>query len=155
MKIRITRKGTRNQLACYRPDGTSVLADLGPNLPHHDLAHYVVERTFRLTDGFFGNIARGYSPTQLSDKDVILSLGREPYRAEILARALGSLTTGACTPGQFEELVNTELAGGSLTTMRIPADVLAAMAAEFGALMNRYAQLGNGESLNLEFQIGN
>ena len=94
MRINITRKGTRNQLACFRQDGSSATADLGPNLPHHDLAHYVVERRFGLQDGFFAQIARGLTPQQLSDKLVIQSLGPGPYRAEILARALGSLSTG-------------------------------------------------------------
>src|SRR5690606_2784722 len=124
MQVRITRKGARNQLACFRPDGSSAAASLGPNLPHHDLAHFVVERAFGLQDGFFGHIARGYSPSQLSAKATILSLGAAPYRAEILARALGSLSTGACTPDQFEELVNLELAGMSLTSMRIPTDAV-------------------------------
>ena len=151
MQITITRKGARNQLACVRPNGTSEVADLGPNLPHHDLAHFVVERAFDLTDGFFANIARGYSPAQLSDKHVIKSLGPEPYRAEILARALGSLATGACAPEQFEELVNAELTRLSLAPMRIPAHVRDAMAAEFQTLRNHYAQLQDGESLKLDF----
>lgn len=151
LQIRITRKGARNQLACFRPDGTSTVADLGPNLPHHDLAHFVVERAFDLQDGFFGHIARGYSPTQLSDKATIMSLGAVPYRAEILARALGSLSTGACTPDQFEELVNMELAAMSLTSMHIPATAVQAMAVEFDSLMERFAQLRDGETLTLEF----
>lgn len=129
-----------------------MVADLGPNLPYHDLAHYVVERHLRLPDGFFGHIARGYSPAQLSDKQVILSLGTAPYRAEILARALGSLATGACLPEQFEELVNAELKGLSLATMRISPQTLGAMIAEFNALVQRYARLPDGASLSLEFE---
>jgi hypothetical protein len=130
-----------------------VVADLGPNLPFHDLAHFVVERRFRLQHGFFANIARGYSPAQLSDKGVILSLGAEPYRAEILARGLGSLATGACDPGQFEDLVNAELSRLSLSTMRIPTRVREAMMLEFKALRDRYAGLQDGESLDLEFDV--
>ena len=120
MRVRISKKGKRSQLACVRSDGTHVVADLGPSLPYHDLAHFVVEREFRLKEGFFANIARGYSPAQLSDKGVILSLGREPYRAEILARGLGALATGACDPEQFEDLVNVELARLPLSRMSIP-----------------------------------
>jgi hypothetical protein len=153
MRIRITRKGTRNHLACVRSDGTHVVADLGPNLPYHDLAHFVVEREFRLKHGFFANIARGYSPAQLSDKGVILSLGLEPYRAEILARGLGSLATGACDPEQFEDLVNLELSRLPLSNMNIPAEVREAMMSEFKALRDSYACLPEGESLNLEFDV--
>ena len=126
-----------------------MVADLGPKLPYHDLAHFVVERTFNLTDGFFGHIARGYSPGQLSDKEVIRSLGREPYRAEILARALGSLDTGACNPDEFESLVNTELAALSLSGMRIAPEVRDAMAVEYRDLAGAYASLPDGESIEL------
>ncbi len=153
MRIRITKKGARNQLACVRSDGTHVVADLGPGLPYHDLAHFVVEREFQLKHGFFANIARGYSPAQLSDKGVILSLGAEPYRAEILARGLGALATGACEPEQFEDLVNVELSRLPLSNMRIPTQVREAMTLEFKALRDKYACLQNGEGLNLEFDV--
>ena len=153
MRVRITKKGKRSQLACVRSDGTHVVADLGPSLPYHDLAHFVVEREFRLKEGFFANIARGYSPAQLSDKGVILLLGTEPYRAEILARGLGALATGACDPEQFEDLVNVELARLPLSRMSIPTQVREAMMLEFSALRDGYARLQDGESLNLEFDV--
>jgi hypothetical protein len=149
--IRITKKGSRNLLSCARPDGTTASADLGPGLPHHDLAHFVVERAFGLEDGFFGNVARGYTPAQLSDKDVIKSLGKEPYRAEILARALGSLKTGACTPVQFEELVNAELSMLGLTHMCIKPQVRDALLAEFKNHLDTYGRLRDGDSMTLEF----
>ena len=138
-------------LSCARPDGTTTSADLGPNLPHHDLAHFVVERVFGLRTGFFGNIARGYTPTQLSDKYVIMSLGVEPYRAEILARALGSLHTGACSPEQFEDLANAELSTLGLPRMTITPDIREALLAEFKGHLATYQGLRDGESLTLAF----
>jgi hypothetical protein len=151
MDIRITRKGSRNVLTCVRPDGTMASADIGPNLPHHDLAHFVVERAFDLQDGFFGNIARGYTPAQLSDKNIIQSLGAEPYRAEILARALGSLHTGACAPEQFEDLVNAELASLGLPSLRIQPGVRDALLAEFKGHLSTYRDLRDGDSMTLSF----
>jgi hypothetical protein len=151
MVIRITRRGSRNLLSCARPDGTTASADLGPVLPHHDLAHFVVERAFGLKEGFFGNVARGYTPAQLSDKDIIKSLGREPYRAEILARALASLTTGACTPAQFEDLVNAELLHLGLPHMRIEPQVRDALLAEFKGHLDTFGRLRDGDSMTLEF----
>lgn len=151
--IRITKKGSRNVLSCARPDGTKASADLGPNLPHHDLAHFVVERAFGLNDGFFGNIARGYTPAQLSDKDTIRSLGAAPYRAEILARALGSLHTGACSPEQFEELVNAELSSLGLPSMIIEPDVREALLAEFNGHLATYRDLRDGDSMTLSFSL--
>ena len=43
MNISITNTGRRNPLACVRLDGSSEVADLGPSLAHHDLAHLVAE----------------------------------------------------------------------------------------------------------------
>lgn len=152
--IRITKKGSRNILACTRPDDTAVSADLGPNLPHHDLAHYVVERAFGLSDGFFGNIARGFTPAQLSDKHIIRSLGAEPYRAEILARALGSLHTGACSPEQFEDLVNAELTSLGLPRMLIAPAIREALLAELDGHLATYQGLRDGDSMTLPFSVG-
>ena len=154
MRVSITKRGNRNQLACVRADGTSVVANLGPGLPHHDLAHFVVESRFGLKEGFFGNIARGYSPAQLSDKEIIKRLGSESALAEVLARALGSLSTGACRPEQFEELVNTELSQWSIATIRVSPEVLDAMMAEFNSLLKRYRALREEESMTLEFSCG-
>jgi hypothetical protein len=151
MKVLLTRKNGRNRLTCLRADGTSTTADLGPGLPGHDLAHLVVERRLRLASGFFVNIASGYSIQQLSEASTIRALGPAPYVAEILARALGSLLTGACTLEQFRELVGTELAQWSLP---MPAGVSAEsareMLEELRSLLKRFSALGPGESLALE-----
>ena len=153
MRVTITRKGSRSLLTCFRPDGSSAVADLGPGLPYHDLAHFVVERRFGLKDAFFGHLARGYTPAQLSDKHVITGLGKEPYRAEILARALGSLATGACTREQFEELVNTELTALGMREMQIAPNLLDEVAKEFRTLVETYRTLSVGECLELTYSL--
>jgi hypothetical protein len=56
MKIKIKKGSNRNQLICIRPDGTMIKTDLGPNVPSHDIAHYVLESTLNLQEGFYGNI---------------------------------------------------------------------------------------------------
>lgn len=150
MRVTIRKKASRAQLTCVRRDGTSVTADLGPALPFHDLAHLVVERAFALQDGFFGNIARGYTPQQLSDKAVILRLGRAPYRAEVLARALGSLQTGACAAAQFEALVNAELIHLGLDEMHIPPPVVERLMEDFRLLVANYSDLRVGDSMEVD-----
>jgi hypothetical protein len=109
MEVRLTKNERRHKLTCLRSDGSQTTANLGPGLPYHDLAHFVVEERFRIQRGFFGNIAAGYSIESLSDKDVIMTLGSESWTAEVLARAVGSLATGACSAEQFSVLVNEEL----------------------------------------------
>ena len=152
MKITLTKKKDRNQLVCHRADGTTEISNIGPSLPHHDLAHFVVERHLGLTGGFFGNVARGYSMVELADKEVIQSLGAESWIAEIITRALGSLSTGACTPEQFSELVNTELALMSIPEVAdLTANVATDMLSQFNELHAQYRALGEGATMELEF----
>ena len=152
MKISITKRGRRNEMRCLRPDGTSEITDLGPGLPHHDLAHLAVEREWGLRRGFFGNIARGYSFAQLSDKEVIKGLGPEAAQAEVLARAMQSLSNGACTTQQFAELVNSELAHWQLPTVPVTPARIEGASAQFMILLDRFNALDDGASLQLEFE---
>lgn len=153
MNITITKKESRNVLKCIRDDGTTVTAELGPGLPHHDLAHYVIERALGLTGGFFGNIANGYTVAQLSDKDIIRALGPQSLMAEIVARALQSLSSGACTFDQFLELINAELAQWRITALALGPEAISAMHTEFKSLVERYRDLKNGQSMELQFKV--
>ena len=152
MDVIFTRTGTRTRLLCRRANGTFTSADLGPGVPSHDFAHLIVERALRLASGFFINIANGYSIQQLSEATTIHSLGPDPYVAEILARALGSLATGACTMEQFPDLVRVEL-----EQMRLPvpqgltAEATARMLTELRTLLERFGNLAPGEVLKLRF----
>jgi hypothetical protein len=154
MRIRITKRGHRNELRCVREDGSAEVTDLGPKLPHHDMAHFVVERQWGLAQGFFGNVARGLTFAQLADPDAIRNLGPQSMQAEILSRALQSLTSGACTPDQFVELVNTELAHWQLPAMHATPARIEAIATEYRGLIDQYRALSEGESLTLEFAHG-
>jgi hypothetical protein len=153
MRIILTKRGRRHRLCCQKADGTSTLSDLGPRLPHHDLAHFVVEQRFGLREGFFGHIARGYTPEQLSDKEVIKSLGRESLAGEILARALQSLSSGSCSSEQFAELVNTEFAQWAIPALHVSLPDVQTVRAEFASLIQRYAGLKDGERLTLDFDL--
>jgi len=152
MRIKLTKRGRRNQMRCFRTDGTSDVADLGPGLPHHDLAHFVVEREWNLREGFYGNLANGYTFAQLSDKNVITSLGPESAQAEVLARALQSLSTGACTADEFGELVRTELDRWKIPAVPVPSAKVQSGDTQFKHLLDRFNALGDGESLELEFE---
>lgn len=151
MRITITRKKRRNQLTCWRADGSCESADLGPSLPHHDLAHFVVERKLDLIDGFFGRIARGCSVAQLSQTETIQNSPPEALVAEVLARALQSLSTGACRLDQFAELVNAALLKQRLPPLEISSEQAVDRLEEFRALADRYSALRVGETMELEF----
>ncbi|HEY2591913.1 MAG TPA: hypothetical protein VGI35_10010 [Steroidobacteraceae bacterium] len=152
MKVIFTKKSGRTRMSCRRADGTFTSAEVGPSLPAHDFAHFIVERTFELPTGFFVNVANGYSLEQLSDAGIIRSLGPEPLVAEVLARALGELVTGACNCEQFPDRVAMELRQMGLD---VPAGVSSEgaerMLIELQGLMRRFGELQPGESMELEF----
>jgi hypothetical protein len=153
MKIKIAKRGRRNEMHCVRTDGSYEVADLGPELPYHDLAHFVVERHWNLRQGFYGNIAGGYTFAQLSDKDVIKQLGVQSVQAEVLARALGSLFTGACTTEQFAQLVNTELDQWHVPPVPVSPAMIQGAAAEFATLVSRFKARADGERIELQFEL--
>lgn len=151
MKIVFTKRASRTRMSCHRADGTFTRADVGPGLPAHDFAHLIAERTFALRAGFFVNVANGYSLQQLSDAATIRSLGAEPYVAEVLARALGELATGACTCEQFADRVTSELIGMGLEVPPgIGSERAASMLSELQELTRRFGELRTGESMELE-----
>lgn len=152
MKIVFTKKAGRTRMSCRRADGTFTVADVGPSLPAHDFAHLIVERTFELPTGFFVNVANGYSLEQLSDAATIRTLGVEPYVAEVLARALGELATGACSCEQFPDRVATELGQMGLEVPTgVGSQAAERMLIELQDLMRRFGELRPGESMELEF----
>jgi hypothetical protein len=153
MKITIAKKENRNLLKCVREDGTSMTAELGPGLPHHDLAHYVIERKLGLTGGFYGKLADGYTVADLSDKEIIKTLGAQTLIAEVVARALQSLTSGACASEQFLELINAELVRWRIAALVIEMSTITEMSAEFRSLVERYGALKNGQCLELQFSV--
>ncbi|WP_299314772.1 hypothetical protein [uncultured Aquimarina sp.] len=108
MEIILTKGKTRNTLTCIRQDGSLTSVNLGPNLPNHDFAHFIVENKFKLKDGFFGNIKAGKSIVDLSDPELIKDLATETWLSEILARNLQSLRSGALEIVQFAEIVKWE-----------------------------------------------
>jgi hypothetical protein len=126
-------------------------AELGPGLPHHDLAHYVIERKLGLTGGFFGKLADGYTVAQLSDKDIIKTLGAETLIAEVVARAVQSLSSDACTSDQFLELVNAELMQYRISALTVQPSTVSEMSTEFESLVERYDALTNGQAIELQF----
>jgi hypothetical protein len=153
MQVNITKKNNRNQLTCVRPNGSIVQSNLGPKLPFHDIAHLVVENTLQLNQGFYGNILNGYSVEQLSDKQIIKTLPAQAWFAEIVTRALQSLSSGACTVQQFPSLVETELQQFSISyNANLTQQIIDKMYAEYQHLLKQWHNLVEGETLNLFYK---
>ena len=152
MKVCLHKGAARHRMRLYRDDGSAESAELGPDLPYHDLAHYVVERRFEIAAGFYGHIARGSSVGQLSTTPGVRALGPEALKAEILARCLQALLTGACSAEGFTQLTHAEFSQWGIPPLsKLSPEMLDALLAEYRALIERYAALRPGESLQLEF----
>jgi len=73
--------------------------------------------------------------------------------AEVPARALQALSSGGCNPGQFEELVNAELAQWSIPTIHVAPKCVEEMVSEFKRLLDRYGLLSDGENMQLDLSL--
>ncbi|HPF92090.1 MAG TPA: hypothetical protein PLL57_15625 [Flavobacteriales bacterium] len=148
MRIRIARVHGRHQLHCIRPDGSHSKAAAGPDLPHHDLAHYVAERTLGLLNGFFGAISAGRSIDQLSDPTIIRTLPREAWDAEVLARTLQGMDNGTVRAADFIASVTLERGA---PFEGLDDGVVSRMIAEFSALLRRWEEVPEGGLLELDW----
>jgi hypothetical protein len=122
-------------------------------LPFHDIAHFVTDKKLNIKNGFYGLVAQGWTIEQLSDKEVIKTLGIEAWISEIMARAIGSLYTGSCTVEQFIPLVQTEMMNREEGD-RVPVltkEIVLEMQAEYTALLDKWCSLTDGESIKMEF----
>lgn len=152
MQIIITKGESRNTLLCERADGSSAYADLGPSMPHHDLAHYVVELNFELREGFFGQIMSGRTIDELSDKEVIKSLGPQAWLAEVMARNLQSISSGAAMVVQYAKLVKWEAETlDGVISPEISREQVDETKARFDQLCADWEQVPVNGELTLEF----
>jgi hypothetical protein len=148
MRIRITKEHGRHRLICTRRNGSHTQGGVGPGLPYHDLAHFVVENELHLTQGFFGLIDEGYSIEELGDKAVIRTLPAEAFVAEVLARNLQGLSNGAVAQSDAVAAIEAELGHRpkGLTT-----EVLQGMLATYIQLLNTWEQVSDGSALELRW----
>lgn len=149
MRIRITKEGGRHRLICTRRNGTWTQGDIGPGLPYHDLAHYVVESELRLAEGFFGLVDAGRTIAELGEKEVVRTLPREAFVAETLARALQGLANGAVAQGDLIALVEAEL--GRRPPGLTDASVQR-MLSTYIALLNAWEAVPEGSALELRWR---
>ena len=118
MEIIITKGKNRNTLTCKRKNGTLTSVNLGPDIPNHDIAPYIIEKEFKLENGFYGKIKSGMTIEELSDKEIIRNLDSETWLSEIMARNLQSIVSGAVKTEQFIEIINWE--AQNLSGIRVP-----------------------------------
>ena len=150
MKIRIINKGSRNQLVCERKNDIAEVADLGPALPFHDIAHFVVESQLGLRNGFYGNIYDGYTVRQLSDKEFIKTLPLQAIVAEVVTRTLQSLANGACIKSECMSIVTAEFSIHKIDyPLTLDETVIEQMLSRYEELLTQWKNVKEGEALEM------
>ena len=153
MEITIIKGKNRNTLTCKRKDGTLTSMNLGPDIPNHDIAHYIVEKEFKLENGFYGKVKSGMTIEELSDKEIIKNLGSETWLSEIMARNLQSIGSGAVKTEQFIELINWE--AQNINGIEIPnmsLTIIEKMKSDFDHLCEKWNLIPEGGKLKLVFE---
>jgi hypothetical protein len=94
LSLRFRNRADANaQLVLTREDGSFTAGDIGPPMgygPAHDLAHYVVESTLGLAEGFLGLVASGWDIADFEVKGMAARLPAEALFAETAAGQLSS-----------------------------------------------------------------
>ena len=149
----IFKKQYSNKLVTYlRDDGSSITEKLGPDIPHHDLAHFVVEQEFSLEHGFRGNINKGMTIAQLSDKTIIKDQPVESWLAEVMTRNLQALQSGAAEPNQFIKLVQWEAQSvPELSCPPMTINQVQKMKSQYRSLCEDWEELPENETIKLFF----
>lgn len=151
MEIRIIKDNRRNVLSCIRGDGSITSTGLGPDLPNHDMAHFVVESYFGLKHGFYGMIKSGMTIEDLSNKEIIKTLGKESWLAEVLARNLQALGSGSSTIEEFISLVIWETNTMSIQPPKMKLSDVKKIKSSFNELCKQWKQLSDQDCLSLTF----
>ncbi|KZS39257.1 hypothetical protein AWE51_11955 [Aquimarina aggregata] len=153
MEIVITKGKNRNTLTCKRVDGTITSENLGPDIPNHDIAHYVIEKRFKMKNGFYGKIKSGMTITELSDKDVIKNLGSETWLSEIMSRNLQSIGSGAANIDQYIQLINWEAKSiGNIPVPNMDTTDIIEMKSEFDLICEKWNVIPENGELSLKFE---
>jgi len=163
MRIRIT-KGTKDDgIEAVRDDGGRVSS----RFPHkgpvpHDVTHLLVERELGMSDGFWGKVARGADPAELGE--MAKAAGHASAKraqlpdAEIVEivqaeRIVESFEAELWSDGTDNESLRAMAAAGceqSLVPMAAMSDsALEGIRAELRAFRDRWAMLGEGQSVEL------
>jgi hypothetical protein len=149
-------RGGPDSLACVRVDGSRTWERVQPAIAVHDLVHFVVEREFRMTQGFYGLVAGGWSITDFYDKEKARALPPGAMRAEHLVaffwRELGQ--PEELDLAAFHAAIDAQNAKQPELELPLPTqEELGRVRAEVRELAARWHALPPGETLALEFEI--
>jgi hypothetical protein len=153
--ITLTRgKDAKDVLAITRADGSRTWSrESQPFLSFHDLAHYVVESTLGMQNGFYGLVAQGWDITTFADKTKAKDIPPEAIWVEHAVNLLMLHNSqGPLSAGEFNDAIGQEAATRGEAFLRPITDAeLTAMTSLLNELHYRWRKLQPGESIELAF----
>jgi hypothetical protein len=162
LTVRIKKRPDASaMLTLVRADGSSTSGAIGPPGgygPVHDLAHYVVERTLGLTQGFLGLVASGWEIRDFEVKGAAKTLPAEAILAEVAAGEMSrqammwQWSSAEDYAWAVEATVHRSQPGYTLPA--ITHDTFEGMRSELLGLRQRWNELAPGGTLELSFTPG-
>jgi hypothetical protein len=145
-------------LVLVREDGSSTSGSIGPPGgygPVHDLAHYVVERTLGLCEGFLGLVASGWEIADFEKKGTARRLPAEAILAEVAAGEMSrqAMMWQWSSAEDYVWAVETTVRRSQpgYTLPAITHEMFEGMHVELLQLRQRWNELALGETLELSF----
>jgi hypothetical protein len=145
-------------LVLVREDGSSTSGSIGPPGgygPVHDLAHYVVEQTLGLSEGFLGLVASGWEIADFEKKGTARRLPAEAILAEVAAGEMSrqAMMWQWSSAEDYAWAVETTVRRSQpdYTLPAITHDRFDGMRVELMRLRQRWNELAPGETLELAF----
>ncbi|MFO1011141.1 MAG: hypothetical protein U1F29_13845 [Planctomycetota bacterium] len=150
-------RGGPDSLACVRADGSRTWERVQAAIALHDLVHFVVEREFRWTDGFYGLVASGWSITDFYDKEKARTLPPGALRAEHMVAFFWRELGGQEEPGlaDFHAAIDAQNAKEPALALPHPTQAqVERVRREVRDLASRWRAVAAGKTLALEFVVG-
>ena len=158
MQIRLKKgRDGPDSLACVREDGTSTWKRLQRGLAYHDLTHYAVESELGITDGFFGLIAGGWTFDEFAAEEERSRIPPGAVWVEFLVNQFHTEAAGgqAYEEDEFHEhLTRSTEKLGFAPPGKLDAETLARVRGRIAAVVGRWRALPPGETLEIDFPVG-
>jgi hypothetical protein len=161
VKLKIKKKNDGAAAVTFvRADGSTTSGRLGSGGfgAVHDLTHYVVESSLRLSSGFLGLLAQGWNIPDFEIKGTAARLPDEAIIAECIVGQLTNTVFGgqSLSIADFNWLVAQAVAGvrPHAIVPCISSETLAGMQQQLGRLLDQWRALSPGQVLELKFPSG-
>jgi len=161
LSLRFRNRADANaQLVLTREDGSFTAGDIGPPMgygPAHDLAHYVVESTLGLSEGFLGLVASGWDIADFEVKGMAARLPSEALYAETAAGQLSNehMLGQPSSAEDFNWSMRAKVESSNRTDFVVPTiegEQLEGMRARLMELHCEWYGVAPGSALELEFR---